>query len=280
MSLERGKWNNLLYLCEQKIWIKPPEEEGPVKWSDRNGGNYLGAPGREIFFCLPELDEHQWDELAEKHAKQWPTPKEGQPYKTPGNHVGFAACIRYIYGQFEKQGIMRSKEDKKRMQRDGVDWTLPQKFIDTLREKFVANGCDYGMCITYEMEAHRIGDSAILAGRGVERAKLLDKMAWTYIQSVKHAEKCNSYKQYFTPHYWAAKYFMEADDERAKDYSVKAIKRAEDFCPDARGSYVSKLVDCAQYLKSKHPGAWRKLRARMQPTAKNRVTKKMFSKVK
>ena len=264
-----------MWLCEQKIWIKPPEGVGPISWAV-NGGYYLGAPGKEIFFALQELDETQWDALAEKHSNQWPRPLNGEPYKTPGNHVGYAACIRYIYGQFEKQGVLRSGEDKARMIRDGVNWDLPRKFMETLKGKWLEKDCFYGLTIAYEMEGHRLGDEAVIS----KDASKLNEMELIYLKSVEYAEKCNSYKQMFTPYYWATKYFIEmGEHDRASKYAVTTIKQAERYCPDARGSYVDKLMDCANYMKSNHPGAWKKFVGRFEDNVQNRCVAKMFGRL-
>lgn len=275
MSLPESKWQELMWLCEQKIWIKPPEGKGPISWAI-NGGHYLGAPGKEIYSCLSKLDEEQWNELADKHSEQWPRPKEGEPYKTPGNHVGYAACIRYIYGQFEKQGTLRSKQDKSRMINQGVDWSLPRKFMKTLKQKWESKKCYYGLTIAYEMEGHRIGDEAVVYN---DKSKL-DSMEKAYLKSVEFAQKCNSYKQMFTPYYWATMYFIEMKDhKRAGEFAARTIDMAEKYCPDARGSYVNKLMDCANYMINKHPGAWRKFSRRLEPNVKNRCVSKMYGKL-
>ena len=273
MSLPEDKWKQLMWLCEQKIWIKPPEEDGPVPWAVK-GGHYLGAPGKEIFYSLPALSDEQWDALAEKHARQWPSPLAGEPYKTPGNHVGYAACIRYIYGQFEKQGVLRSKQDKQRMTNSGVNWDLPRKFMDTLKEKWLENDCHYGLCIAYEMEGHRLGDEVVIN----KDLSKLQEMEKCYLKSVEYASMCNSYKQMFTPYYWASRYFMEAKDmRRACNYSEKAIVEAEKHCPDARGSYVAKIVVCANYLKKNNPKKWKRIQSM---DIQNRCVKKMMSKMR
>ena len=47
--------------------------------------------------------------------------EEKFPKVAPGNHVNLGACIRFIYGQFEKQGILRSEKDFERMKKEKLD---------------------------------------------------------------------------------------------------------------------------------------------------------------
>ena len=60
------------------------------------GGVYIGSPGRDIYFMLPFLSECQMKEVAEKLSEKF-------PLKPPKVNVQYSACIRFIYGQFEKQ---------------------------------------------------------------------------------------------------------------------------------------------------------------------------------
>ena len=231
-----------------------------------NGGTYLGSPGKDIFFFLPKLNDKQFKKLIKVHSRQYPrTP--------PGNHVGVAACIRYIYGQFEKQGTLRSSKDMKRMKEAGINWGNPRKFIFALRKRFADENHYYGMCITAEMEAHRLGDEALLFGS----AKKVREMEHMYLESARYAHKCDSFKQMFTPYYWSAKYFMKfRNQEKALHYSKITLLEAEKHCPDARGSYVDKLLDCANYVKEH--GNWSKWRRKITG-AKNRAVKKMLKKI-
>lgn len=261
-------FDQLLQLCEGKIPAKPPKEPGTMQGAF-NGGRYIGTPGKDIYFFLNKLTEDQFNILVEKHSKQY-------PLVAPGNHLGYAACIRYIYGQFEKQGILRSEEDKKRMEKENLDWSLSRKFIFALQNKFKEQNNYYGLSITCEMEAHRMGDEAILR----KDEKRLNEMKYMYLKSVEYAHQCNSYKQRFTPYYWSARYFMEfGDKESALYFAKKTIKEAERHCPDARASYVEKLLHCAKYLKKYDTTRWEKWRRRFGKTAKNRCVKKLFSKI-
>jgi len=112
-----------------------------------NRGEYIGSPGKNIFFMLDHMTDDEMDDVADRLSNQWSkTP--------PGNHVGYAACIRYIYGQFEKQGIMRSKNDFNRMKEDKPDWVLPRKFLKYLENQFEKKDNYYGLSILCEMEGH------------------------------------------------------------------------------------------------------------------------------
>ena len=261
-------FETLLSLCDGKIQIKPAKQPGPVKGAF-NGGKYLGSPGKDIYFSLSNLTPQQFNQLIEQHSTQYPT-------NPPSNHVGNAACIRYIYGQFEKQGVLRSKSDRKRMEQEEIDWSLARKFIFALKNKFEEKNHFYGLTLIHEMEAHRLGDEAYLK----KDKEKLDEMEQTYLEAVYCAHKCGSGKHMFTPYYWAAKYFILLEDrERALYYSKKTIIEAEQHCPDARGSYIDKLLDCAKYIRSDNKGKWKKWREKISSNAKNRVTKKMLQKI-
>jgi len=264
----RLKFEDLLGMCQGHIPVVVGQKKVMVRHAF-NGGDYLGSPGKDIFFSLPHLDEQQMHQLARKHCNQYPE-------KPPGNHVGIAACIRYIYGQFEKQGVLRSKADHRRMIEQDVDWSLPRKFVEIMKNIFEEQKHYYGLTILAEMEAHRLGDEAIL---NKDKDKLL-QMEQTYLFSAVCAHKCESFKQMFTPYYWAAKYFMLAKmKDKAWEYSRKTIKAAEKHCPDARKSYIEKLIDCGNFMKKHDKEEWRKFKNKVSRKAKNRAVKKMLSKV-
>jgi len=115
------------------------------------GGLYLGAPGKDIYFSFLWLSDEQLGLLAEKLAKQYPS-------KPPQGHLGYAACIRYIYGCFDKQGCLLSKWHKLMMKEENEDWSMPDKFTNLLNDYFKKNNCEYGQVIYHEMSGHRIGD--------------------------------------------------------------------------------------------------------------------------
>jgi hypothetical protein len=264
-------FDQLLQLCSKKIMAKVPKKRGPMKEAFY-GGDYLGTPGKDIYFFLPKLTSEQFDILIDKHSDQY-------PYEPPNNHVGYAACIRYIYGQFEKQGTLRSEEDKKRMLREEVDWGLSRKFMCALKDKFEKKNNHYGLCIYYEMEAHRVADEVTLCASDKEERK--QYMYHLYMQSYQHAKKCNSIKQLFTPFYWAAMYYADFGDHMdALSSSLAALDQMEEHCPSPKQGYLVKAVDLAKYLKKKHPDMWKRQYKDFKKNAKNPCIIKMLEKVK
>ena len=256
------EFSQLLSLCEKKILAKVPSKSGPVQGAF-NGGDYLGRPGKDIFFALPKLTKEQMLQLADIHSNQY-------PFEAPNNHVGFAACIRYIYGQFEKQGILRSEEDSSRMQKDGVDWSRPRVFLDMLKNKFVEKNNYYGLCIWYEMEAHRLGDEGFLYK---DHGKIV-LMEETYMKSAEYAYRCNSLKQMFTPYYWAFRYFEKLENhDKALSYSIICLSQMEKYCPSPKQGYAVKAEDCCRYIKKNHPGKWKELSEFYNKNSKNNCVK-------
>jgi len=230
---------------------------------------YQGAPGKDIYFALSSLSHDQLLSLADVFSDIFPL------NQAPSDHVGYAACLRYVYGQFEKQGSLRSKEDFRRMLHEELDWQLPRIFLSMVIDQFIQKGNYYGQSILYEMEAHRLGDEAVLR----KQPSNLDAMEQTYLKSVEAAHRCNSYKQMFTPYYWASMYFIRYPvQSKAISFCRITIKEAERHCPDSRGSYVEKLVNCLKYLRSNDP-KWDKWRDRWKKKCNNACVKKAFSKV-
>jgi hypothetical protein len=262
-------FNVLKELCSKKILSKVPEAPGSIVGAF-NGGDYLGRPGKDIYFALPNLTDEQMEKLSDVLSDQY-------PFIAPNNHVGYAGCIRYIYGQFEKQGILRSNEDLKRMQKEGVEWDLPRKFMGMLKKKFEEKNNFYGLCIYYEMEAHRLGDEAFLND---DKEKVAE-MEKHYMRSVFYAGKCGSQKQEFTPYFWACLYFDKiGDHERGLYYGKTTLEQMEKFCPSSKQGYLVKAVDCANYLKKRHPNEWKTIRNELSKNAKNDCIIKMLKKVK
>jgi len=260
--------DNLIKLIKLGVLSKVPEQPGEIEGA-LNGGNYLGRPGKDIFFAFSDMNQTEMKQVAEELAKVFPK-------EAPGGHVGFAACIRYIYGQFEKQGTLRSDEDFDRMKKEGVNWDIPRTFLTLLWTEFEKNENYYGLTILSEMAAHRFGDEWLLTG---DLKKRLD-MEESYLKSYEYAKKCNSYKQMFTPFYWAAQYFIKAGiTKTALEYCFKTIQQAEKHCPDSRKSYVEKLTDCISYIKNNDRDNWDAYKREWRKP-KNVCVKKAFSKYK
>ena len=237
---------------------KAIRKRGPVEKSCCNGGYYRGSPGRDIFFCLPRLSEKEIVRIAKIFGESFTR-------VPPSDHVCVAACIRFIYGQFNKQGGLmsdsryyeeldrRAKPDGHRhksriyhmREEDPPDWSVPRHFLGLLAEEFKSNGNHYGLTILNEMEGHRLGDEALV----LDSMDKLDQMELVYNEAFRQALKCESYKHMFTPFYWAARYFMKyGDKERAIKYSYKTLKYAARYCPDSRKSYMAKCMHCCVYI--------------------------------
>ncbi len=228
-------------------------------------GKYTGSPGRDIYFMLPYLSDDQMEEIVDIIVDKFPN-------IPPGNHVNIGAFIRFIYGQFEKKGILRSKEDFKRMKKKKIDWLLSEKFINLLHDKLKENNNYYGLSIICEMKAHRMGDQSVL---NKDKEKII-KMEELYLISVKYAHKCKSYKQMFTPYYWSFRYFEKyKDKKKAKKYAFFTIEEASKYCPDARPGYVTKLKDCLKYIKEHDKKGWSDF-VKKYKNSKNRCVRKSF----
>jgi len=232
-------------------------------------GIYMGSPGKDIYVMLPYLSDEQIENIVEELERRFPkTP--------PGNHLNIAACIRFIYGQFEKNGILRSDADFHRMQNERPNWELPRKFMKLLYKRFKNSNNFYGLTILCEMEAHRLGDEAIL-NKNEEKLKEMEKKynkAWDF------AYKCKSYKHLFTPYFWSARYFMKYEiEDKAIKYSELTLKNADKYCPDARQSYIDKLLFCMKYLKKKDKKEWSEIYNKYKKS-KNRCVKKAFKLIK
>jgi len=233
------------------------------------GGVYIGSPGKDIFLMLKYLNKVQMEEVAYKLCEQFPiTP--------PGNHVNVAACIRFIYGQFDKNGILRSNEDFERMKKEKQNWDLSRKFLGLLYKEFEKNNNYYGLSILCEMEGHRLGDESVLNN---DKGKLKD-MESKYRESVLFAYKCKSYKQMFTPYFWASLYFLKfGDTDNVVKYSKLTVKQAEKYCPDSRGSYIDKVEKCLKNIKKANKKEWKSFCNKYKKIIKNTCVKKAFKRV-
>jgi len=232
------------------------------------GGIYTGSPGRDIYFMLPYLDINQMKEIVSILVERFPK-------VPPGNHVNIGAFLRFIYGQFEKQGILRSDKDFEKMKDEKLDWKRSRMFLELLYNKLEKNNNFYGMSILCEMNAHRLGDEAVI---NKNKTKILE-MEELYKKSVRYAYKCKSYKQLFTPYYWAFKYFYKfKDNEKALFYACLTLTQAEKYSPDARPGYVDKLSDCVRYIKKFDRKKWEKICKKYKKFSKNKCIKKVIKK--
>jgi hypothetical protein len=232
-------------------------------------GIYIGSPGRDIYYMLPYLTKQQIEEIVNMVEEIFPK-------KPPGNHVNVGMFVRFIYGQFEKQGILRSDNDFKRMKNEKLEWSSSRSFLKLLYDKLEKHNNFYGMSILCEMNAHRFGDEAILNGD----VNKLYKMEELYKKSVDLAYKCESYKQMFTPYYWCFEYFRKyKSKKKAFLYACLTIKNADKYCPDARPGYVTKLLNCIEYIKKYDKKRWKSFYIKYK-NSKNKCVKKVFKKIK
>ncbi len=233
-------------------------------------GIYVGSPGRDIYHMFPYLDNKQMNEIVDMVVEKFPK-------IPPGNHVNVGAFIRFVYGQFEKQGVLRSEKDFKRMKKEKLDWKSSRIFLELLYVKLQKDDNFYGMSILCEMNAHRIGDEAII---NKDKNKL-KKMEKEYNKSVGYAHKCKSYKQLFTPYYWASQYFSKFKYvKKALFYSYLTVDAAEQYCPDARPGYIDKILDCVLYIKKHDEQGWKIFYNNYSKNAENKCVKKVLKKIK
>ena len=232
-------FNQLKMMLERGVVGVVKKNAKPMFNFGFRGGLYLGSPGKDIFFALPNLTEDEKEEIAKIFASLY-------PLKPPSNHVRWAAVIRYIYGCFEKQGCLRSKSDKKRMIEENSDWSISLDFMDRVAKYFELNNNKYGLVIHYEMLAHRYGDRAIIE----KNEEFLIPMMKFYQRSSEIAMGIKCWKQTFTPFYWAGGYYGSLKKKmRAVECYMKCIRRMEKYCPDAREGYREKVKVALSYIK-------------------------------
>jgi len=228
--------NELLELIDLGIPLKIRKKR-PLVSGAFEEGMYLGCPGKDIFFFLKTAQDEQLDIIAKNLSKQI-------PHTPPNDHVGNAACIRYIYGQFEKNGIFKS--NKQEILENKANWETAEKFMDMLEDKFKQVDNCYGLSLVSEMRAHRRGDLAVI---NKDKSEAI-KMEKLYRRSYKNAAKCNSLKHMFTPFYWCSKYFDElGNKEKSIKYAKKCLIEAYKYCPDNRHGYRTKIRTCIRIIQ-------------------------------
>jgi len=217
------------------------------------GGVYVGSPGRDVYHMLQYLSDNQMKIVAKKLADKF-------PIKRPSTNSQYSACIRFIYGQFEKQGVLRSSSDLKRMKREGVDWSLSRKFLKLLEKELKKENKNHGLVILYEMEGHRSGDEAIIDNN----SNKMYEMEQFYLKGIKSADKCNSYKHMFSLYYWASQYFKKfGNGEKRMYYSKKAIKQSlkyyHKYFPSGDRYYSNRLGKTFSYVNGNDPKFGKKI---------------------
>lgn len=216
----------------------------PIKDAICNG-IYVGSPGRDIYFMLSYLNKNQMKEIAK-------IVKNNFPKKPPKTYVNVSACIRFIYGQFDKQGILRSDKDFKRMKKEKPDWTLSREFMWFLSEELRKDNNFYGLSMLHEMEGHRLGDESLI----YKDKKKLEQMEKNYFLCIEFAKKCNSYKHLFSIYYWEGEYFKKFGEvEKAIKYFKLAIlnykKYYFKYFPKGEQYYEVRFENSIRYIKDK-----------------------------
>ncbi len=214
-------------------------------------GIYVGSPGRDIYFMLSYLNKRQMKEIAKLMRKKF-------LIIPPKNHGNVSACIRFMYGQFDKQGALRSDEDFERMKKEKPDWALSREFIWFLFEELRKNNNYYGLTMLYEMEGHRLGDEAVI----YKDKKKIGYMEQNYFLCVKFAERCKSYKHLFSADYWAGEYFVKFGNvSKAINYFKLAILNAEKYYykyfPNGDQYYSKRLLKSFRYVKKNDREGWK-----------------------
>jgi hypothetical protein len=239
---------------------------GPTKHKGAfSGGEYLGNPGKDLYFWIEKTDDvNKMDHIACLLAKNFPM----QP---PHNPIEYGACVRYIYGCFEKQGILRSPKDKNRMVSSKQDWQKSTLFINFLFKHLENRKCYFGLALLSEQMAHRFGDRYMID----DNEENLPLMEEYYLKAYNYALKCKSKKHLMTTFYWEGRYWGEiGNKEKAIYYYRKAVKAANKYCPDARGSLQDKIMDEFKYL-SKHDKDYKNFRSYWKSHATNDAVKKV-----
>ncbi len=219
------------------------------------GGVYVGSPGRDIYSMLPYLNDHQTKEISVLLCSKFPK-------KPPRTYANIAACIRFIYGQFEKQGSLRSDKDFERMKKEKIDWSLSRNFLKLVMKELKNRNNYYGLTMLYEMEGHRLGDEAVISKN---RSKL-EKMEKNYNKCVKYAGKCRGYKHMFSIYYWAYEYFRKFGDVKnsikyAELSIINANKYYYKYFPKGEQYYSNRLLKAFKYIDKMEDSNKNKLRS-------------------
>ncbi len=239
-------------------------------------GIYTGSPARDIYYMLPYLSEEQMREVAISVTEKFPI---APPIR---NHVNISAFVRFIYGQFDKQGILRSEKDFERMKKEKLDWSLSRRFLKILYKELENKKNNYGLMMLCEMEAHRLGDEAVINGD----KKKLKEMENSYHKSLKLAYKCKSHKHLFSIYYYMWRYFFKFKDiKNALKYSKLTIVNASQYYhkyyPNGDDYWAIRLKNTFKHIKTEvNEKNWKKFKKQYGLSVKMYKTKKKYRKAK
>jgi hypothetical protein len=230
-------------------------------------GVYVGSPGRDIYYMLPYLNNKEMREVASLLSGCFLN-------SPPRTYANIAACLRFIYGQFEKQGSLKSDKYFKKMKENKPVWDLSIKFLKELEEELKIVNNYYGLAMLYEMKAHRLGDEAVLN----EDTKKLNEMEQMYLKVIDFADKSNSYKHMFSIYYWASEYFRKfGETDKAVKYGKLSIKNAcryyRKYFPNGEAYYSKRLSNTFYYIRKYDPDNWKKIKKKYKKRIKNKFKK-------
>jgi len=206
-------------------------------------GIYIGSPGRDIYYMLPYLSDEQIISVAKSLSGKF-------PIFYPNTNAQYSACIRFIYGQFEKQGVLRSDRDFKRMKEEKIEWELSRSFLNILKKEFKKDDKIYGLTILCEMEAHRLGDEAVI-NKDLGKLNKMEKM---YLEAMRYSDQCKSFKHMFSLSYWASQYFKKfGNNKKMIEYSrislLMSTKYYHKYFPNGDIYYSCRLRKIFSYIR-------------------------------
>lgn len=204
-------------------------------------GAYLGCPGKDIHFALMMyMSTEQEDALAELLSVVI-------THKPTSSSEHLLACFRYIYGCFDKQGVLLSKHNKKIISQ--FDWDRYKRFVNKLQNNLEAIDNVYGLMLLHEMQGHRTGDEMVVNNN----ADMMSKVICHYEKSMSYlpivTNRFSYYVYHQTPYYWCARYLEYANKQKAVEYYVKNIRTLESHSNDKRKSIRDKVQHSLYYIQ-------------------------------
>lgn len=204
-------------------------------------GLYLGCPGKEIFYGLNLLSRHGMERLAAVVADKFPD--------TPQRSVHLSAFFRYVYGCFDKQGCLNGDDQAAAMIKEKRDWSKSDEFVDVLISSFKEISNRYGELISYEMKAHRVGDTVIIRND----MTMLPKMLLLYDSAGQIAEEIMARKNVCSAYYWAFRYLYYLKQPEYYHYAMKFLNNVEKYSNSS--TIKGKVRATYNMLKSSLPDA-------------------------
>lgn len=194
-----------------------------------DGGLYMGCPGKEIFYSLESLSHDDSVSLAACIASMF----QSEPSKV----VHLYCFLRYIYGCFSKQGCCLSNVELERMRSENRDWSKSDIFVGAMIEYFKSTGNIFGQILCYEMQAHRIGDLAVIRND----LSLVADMLYLYNRSAILADQIGCAKNACSANYWAFRYLRLLNKSSGEwmPYVIKFCDNVEKY--DKRGTIKTKI---------------------------------------